>query len=166
MSASVSFMAVDLGASSGRVMDCRWDGDRFSLDEAHRFPNAGVRVGTDLYWDVLRIWTEIQNGLRKWNALHDEQETTFVIPREPRVEDKEGIRVRIFLPTKEVPFAGHPSLGTAMALQALWKQRNLPLRKVVRLALNVGQVPVTFRQEADGLLYGEMEQPDPQFSSA
>ena len=72
MSASVSFMAVDLGASSGRVMDCRWDGDRFSLDEAHRFPNAGVRVGTDLYWDVLRIWTEIQNGLRKWNALHDE----------------------------------------------------------------------------------------------
>ncbi len=72
MSASVSFMAVDLGASSGRVMDCRWDGDRFSLDEAHRFSNAGVRVGTDLYWDVLRIWTEIQNGLRKWNALHDE----------------------------------------------------------------------------------------------
>src|ERR1017187_8175493 len=63
-----------------------------------------------------------------------QQETTFVIPREPRVEDKEGIRVRIFLPTKEVPFAGHPSLGTAMALQALWKQRNLPLRKVVRLA--------------------------------
>src|ERR1022692_2273357 len=34
------------------------------------------------------------------------------------------------------------------------------------LALNVGQVPVAFRQEADGLLYGEMEQPDPQFSSA
>ena len=95
-----------------------------------------------------------------------QQETTFVFPREPRVEDKEGIRVRIFLPTKEVPFAGHPSLGTAMALQALWKERNLPLRKVVRLALNVGQVPVTFRQEADGLLYGEMEQPDPQFSSA
>lgn len=95
-----------------------------------------------------------------------QQETTFVIPREPRVEDKEGIRVRIFLPTKEVPFAGHPSLGTAMALQALWKERNLPLRKVIRLALNVGQVPVTFRQEADGLLYGEMEQPDPQFSSA
>ena len=72
MSASVSFMAVDLGASSGRVMDCRWDGDRFSLYEAHRLPNAGVRVDTDLYWDVLRIWTEIQNGLRKWNALHDE----------------------------------------------------------------------------------------------
>ena len=53
-----------------------------------------------------------------------------------------------------------------MALQALWKERKLPLRKTVRLALNVGQVPVTFRQDADGLLYGDMEQPDPQFSSA
>jgi trans-2,3-dihydro-3-hydroxyanthranilate isomerase len=96
----------------------------------------------------------------------NQQETTFVIPREPRVEDKEGIRVRIFLPTKEVPFAGHPSLGTATALQSLWRERKLPFRKTVRLALNVGQVPVKFKKEADGLRYGEMEQPDPQFSSA
>jgi rhamnulokinase len=65
MSASVSFLAVDLGASSGRVMDCAWNGERFSLQEAHRFSNAGVRIGADLYWDVLRIWTEIQNGLRR-----------------------------------------------------------------------------------------------------
>lgn len=96
----------------------------------------------------------------------NQQETSFVIPREPRVEDREGIRVRIFLPTKEVPFAGHPTLGTAMALQALWKKRKLPLRKTVRLALNVGQVPVTFTQQADGFLRGEMVQPDPQFSSS
>jgi hypothetical protein len=48
MSASVSFMAVDLGASSGRVMDCRWDGSRFSLEEIHRFPNGGVRFGSSL----------------------------------------------------------------------------------------------------------------------
>jgi rhamnulokinase len=72
MSESVSFVAVDLGASSGRVMDCRWDGQRFSLDEAHRFLNAGVRVGADLYWDVLRIWAEIQNSLRKFKSLRDE----------------------------------------------------------------------------------------------
>ncbi len=65
MSAKVSFLAVDLGASSGRVMDCLWDGARFSLDEAHRFSDGGVRMGADLYWDVLRIWTEIQNGLRR-----------------------------------------------------------------------------------------------------
>ena len=72
MSASVSFLAVDLGASSGRVMDCAWDGARFSLDEAHRFPNAGVRIGADLHWDVLRIWSEIQNGLRRCRARREE----------------------------------------------------------------------------------------------
>ena len=71
MSASVSFLAVDLGASSGRVMDCRWDGNRFSLHEVHRFPNAGVRFGSHLHWDVLRIWTEIQNGLLKYKSLEN-----------------------------------------------------------------------------------------------
>jgi rhamnulokinase len=72
MSAIVSFLAVDLGASNGRVMDCAWDGEHFSLDETHRFPNAGVRIGPDLHWDVLRIWSEIQNGLRRCRARRDE----------------------------------------------------------------------------------------------
>jgi rhamnulokinase len=69
MSVSTSFLAVDLGASSGRVMDCRWDGSRFSLHEIHRFPNAGIRFGASLHWDVLRIWSEIQNGLKQYRAL-------------------------------------------------------------------------------------------------
>jgi rhamnulokinase len=72
MSASVSFLAVDLGASSGRVMDCRWDGSRFTLDQVHRFPNGGVRLGADLHWDVLRLWAEIQSGLRKFKGLRSE----------------------------------------------------------------------------------------------
>lgn len=72
MNASVSFLAVDLGASSGRLMDCRWDGSRFSLDEVHRFPNGGVRLGADLHWDVLRLWAEIQSGLRKFKGLRGE----------------------------------------------------------------------------------------------
>lgn len=69
MSATASFIAVDLGASSGRVMDCRWDGSRFSLHEVHRFPNGGIRFGASLHWDVLRIWSEIQNGLKQFRAL-------------------------------------------------------------------------------------------------
>ncbi|MGB6688371.1 MAG: rhamnulokinase family protein [Terracidiphilus sp.] len=72
MSANLSFVAVDLGASSGRVMDCRWDGARFELQELHRFPNAGVRVGESLHWDALRIWSEIQAGLMKFRALRNE----------------------------------------------------------------------------------------------
>jgi rhamnulokinase len=68
MSATASFLAVDLGASSGRVMDCRWDGSRFSLHEVHRFPNGGIRFGAGLHWDVLRIWSEIQHGLKQFSA--------------------------------------------------------------------------------------------------
>jgi rhamnulokinase len=52
-------------------MDCQWDGDHFGLREIHRFPNAGVRFGSNLHWDVLRIWTEIQNGLLKHKSLQN-----------------------------------------------------------------------------------------------
>ncbi len=69
MSATTSFLAVDLGASNGRIMDCRWDGSRFTLHEIHRFPNGGIRFGNSLHWDVLRIWSEIQNGLKQFRAL-------------------------------------------------------------------------------------------------
>ncbi len=48
-------------------MDCSWNGSRFKLQEVHRFPNSGVRFGSNLYWDVLRIWSEIQTGLKKFN---------------------------------------------------------------------------------------------------
>ena len=68
MSTSASFLSIDLGASSGRVIECRWDGARFALDELHRFPNGGVRVGTSLHWDVLRIWSEIQSALLKFHG--------------------------------------------------------------------------------------------------
>ena len=43
----------------------RFDGERIALEELHRFPNPGVRVVDGLHWDVLRLWEEIQIGLRK-----------------------------------------------------------------------------------------------------
>lgn len=71
MSAQASFLAVDLGASSGRVMHCSWDGARFHIEELDRFASAGVRVGSSLHWDALRIWSEIQSGLLKFRAAHN-----------------------------------------------------------------------------------------------
>jgi rhamnulokinase len=62
------FVAVDLGASSGRLMVGHWDGRGFSLDELHRFPNGGVSLHGSIYWDALRIWSEIQSGLTKYRA--------------------------------------------------------------------------------------------------
>ncbi len=57
------YLGVDLGAESGRVMAGLWDGGRVRLEEVHRFPNGPVEVAGDLRWDVLRLWSEIQQGL-------------------------------------------------------------------------------------------------------
>jgi rhamnulokinase len=63
MAHSVHFVAADLGASSGRLMVGVWNGDTFSLDELHRFPNRGVPIGGSLHWDVSGMWSEIKRGL-------------------------------------------------------------------------------------------------------
>src|SRR5215471_14331294 len=70
MGSSASFISVDLGASSGRVTAAHWDGQRFSLEELHRFTNGGVRAADRLYWDVLHIWSQIQAGLSKFKGRY------------------------------------------------------------------------------------------------
>jgi rhamnulokinase len=65
MNATQNFTAIDLGASSGRVMLVRFDGECLTLDEAHRFPNGPVQVQDHLHWDVQRLFGEIKTGLRK-----------------------------------------------------------------------------------------------------
>ena len=60
---SATFLAVDLGASNGRVLAGQWDGARFTLEEIHRFPNGPVRILGSLFWDTARLWTEIQAGI-------------------------------------------------------------------------------------------------------
>jgi rhamnulokinase len=57
------FVAVDLGASNGRLLLGRWDGARFDISEVHRFANGPVSTMGHLYWDVLSIWAEIKSGL-------------------------------------------------------------------------------------------------------
>ena len=56
-------IAIDLGATSGRVMDAAFDGARLQLSELHRFPNIPVQTPQGLYWDVLRLWHEITIGI-------------------------------------------------------------------------------------------------------
>ncbi|GAA0321892.1 rhamnulokinase [Actinoallomurus spadix] len=62
--ASRSFAAVDLGASSGRVMVARVGEDELTLREARRFPNRPVRAAGTLYWDVLGLYGNVLDGLR------------------------------------------------------------------------------------------------------
>ena len=83
-------------------------------------------------------------------------ETTFIIPRDPAIEREKGVRVRIFTVTEELPFAGHPTLGTAMVLKG-----GSDTQRIV-LDLNVGQIPVQFTTR-DGLPFGQMTQREPTF---
>jgi rhamnulokinase len=59
------FLAVDLGAESGRVVAGSFDGARMGLEEVHRFPNGPVNVRGHLFWDLLRLWSDIKIGLGK-----------------------------------------------------------------------------------------------------
>jgi len=57
------YLAIDLGAESGRVMAGLWNGKTLRLEEVHRFPNGPVLLAGAMRWDVIRLWAEIQNGL-------------------------------------------------------------------------------------------------------
>ena len=65
MTRTRDFLAIDLGASSGRVVAGRWDGSKFDLSEVHRFPNEPVAQMGRLQWDALGIWSEIERGLTR-----------------------------------------------------------------------------------------------------
>jgi trans-2,3-dihydro-3-hydroxyanthranilate isomerase len=88
-------------------------------------------------------------------------ETTFIFPGDAAVERERGVRVRIFTVQEELPFAGHPTLGTAFVL------RNQPGAgkgaAEIRLDLNAGTVPVRFTAEASRPAFGEMTQKNPEF---
>jgi trans-2,3-dihydro-3-hydroxyanthranilate isomerase len=97
--------------------------------------------------------TEMQALAKEMNL----PETTFVLPRNAATESERGVRVRIFTVREELPFAGHPTLGTAFAL------RGQSGAEQVVLELNVGKVPVHFEDGAGQAAFGEMTQVDPTF---
>lgn len=106
---------------------------------------------------------EMQAIAREMNL----SETTFVVRRDRRAEQETGIRVRIFTTQEELPFAGHPTLGTAATIRRLFPE--LSNTEKVVLNLNAGQIAVNFprTQSSEGnVSFGEMEQLDPVFGSS
>lgn len=98
---------------------------------------------------------EMQAIAREMNL----SETTFVFRREDSIERQRGVRVRIFTVQEELPFAGHPTLGTAFAL------RGSAQAPEIKLDLNVGTIPVRFEDPPDQPGFGEMTQKDPEFGA-
>src|SRR5438876_3919497 len=141
-------------------------------DRTYKFVQLDVFTQTPLTGNPLAIFTDAR-GLddSEMQALAREMnlsETTFILPRDPATEAQEGKKVRIFTVAEELPFAGHPTLGTALHLYAANSASN---SKEITLDLKAGKIPVRFtansenagRDRVDGQVFGEMRQRDPEF---
>src|SRR5436309_9077571 len=110
---------------------------------------------------------EMQALAREMNL----SETTFILPRDGATEAREGKKVRIFTVEAELPFAGHPTLGTALYLYASESNQKKPAE--ITLDLRAGKIPVRFIANSenasgdrmDGQVFGEMRQRDPEFGT-
>ncbi len=124
-----------------------------------RYVIADVFTGTPLTGNQLAVFTDarnipeerMQDVAREMNF----SETVFVLP-----PDGDGhVRIRIFTPSVELPFAGHPTLGSAFVLAG-------PLQLTeIRLETGVGVVPVQVEREGARIAFGWMSQPVPRWET-
>jgi trans-2,3-dihydro-3-hydroxyanthranilate isomerase len=141
----------------------------------YEFVQLDVFTQTPLMGNPLAVFTDAR-GLddREMQAIAREMnlsETTFILPRDPATEAQEGRKVRIFTVTEELPFAGHPTLGTALHLYASEFAATSEKSAQITLDLKAGKIPVRFtansenagRNRVDGQVFGEMRQRDPEF---
>jgi trans-2,3-dihydro-3-hydroxyanthranilate isomerase len=138
--------------------------DYFVVDAFTTEPLAGNPLAVVM--NTCGLATERMQAIaREFNL----SETTFVERRPAAIEQAEGVRMRIFTPREELPFAGHPTLGTAAVLKV--HAPETVQGDTVTLALEVGPVPVRFEVGAEGSqgaagsgrLFGEMTQRNPEF---
>jgi trans-2,3-dihydro-3-hydroxyanthranilate isomerase len=139
----------------------------------YEFVQLDVFTQTALAGNPLAIFPDAR-GLNdvEMQALAREMnlsETTFIFPRDGATEAREGKKVRIFTVEVELPFAGHPTLGTALYLYA--SESTKPAE--ITLDLKAGKIPVRFTansqnadgDQVDGQVFGEMRQRDPEFGT-
>jgi trans-2,3-dihydro-3-hydroxyanthranilate isomerase len=122
---------------------------------AFRYVVADVFTDKPLAGNQLAVFTDAreipENLLQPLAREMNFSETVFVFAK----EGDGHARIRIFTPTIEIPFAGHPTLGTAFVLAA-------PLQLgEIRLETGAGVVPVRLEREGPRIVFGRMEQPIP-----
>ena len=143
---------------------------QISMSPNYEFVQLDVFTRTPLTGNPLAVFTDAR-GLSddQMQALAREMnlsETTFIFPREREIEAGKGKRVRIFTVEEELPFAGHPTLGTSLHLH----HATSPAPDKISLDLNVGKIDIEFRPDANetsnrvaGNVFAEMRQRDPEF---
>jgi trans-2,3-dihydro-3-hydroxyanthranilate isomerase len=147
-----------------------------SYERRFPFRQLDVFTATPLAGNQLAVFTDAR-GLSdaEMQALAREtnlSETTFVFPRDFATERQHGIKTRIFTTQEELPFAGHPTLGTAFALHGPDRRAGVTTGKFrvygaenrIELDLKVGKIPVEFSFQ-NAMLFGEMTQRDPEFGN-
>jgi trans-2,3-dihydro-3-hydroxyanthranilate isomerase len=122
----------------------------------YRYVVCDVFTDTPLEGNQLGVFTDARGldgeTMQRLARELNYSESTFVLP----AEQGGHARIRIFTPTTEVPFAGHPTLGTAFVLAA-------PLQlDEIRLETGNGIVPVRLERDGPRIVFGRMEQPLPQ----
>jgi trans-2,3-dihydro-3-hydroxyanthranilate isomerase len=142
------------------------------MSRTYEFIQLDVFTQTPLTGNPLAIFTDAR-GLNdeEMQALAREMnlsETTFILPKDRAAE---AHKVRIFTVSEELPFAGHPTLGTALHLYASGSAPHSKESAQITLDLKAGKIPVRFtvnsenagRDRVDGQVFGEMRQRDPEF---
>jgi len=121
----------------------------------HRYVVCDVFTDVPFAGNQLAVFTDARDiaeaDMQRLAKEMNFSETTFVLP--PEADGH--VRMRIFTPFQELPFAGHPTLGTAFVLAG-------PLQLVeIRLETGRGTVPVLLEREGARIVFGWMEQPAP-----
>jgi trans-2,3-dihydro-3-hydroxyanthranilate isomerase len=164
-------------------------------NRSYEFVQLDVFTQTPLTGNALAVFND-GRGLsdEEMQALAREMnlsETTFIFPRDAATEAREGKKVRIFTVAEELPFAGHPTLGTALYLYSTQSATDSGKPEQISLDLKVGKIDIVFREDArkavgevadlqhasrvrspdegsqrvDGRVFGEMRQRDPEFGA-
>jgi trans-2,3-dihydro-3-hydroxyanthranilate isomerase len=122
-----------------------------------RYVVTDVFTDTPLTGNQLAVFTDGRGiddeTMQKLAKEMNFSETVFVLPP----EDGGHARIRIFTPTLELPFAGHPILGSAFVLAAPMQLGE------IRLETGQGIVPVTLEREGARIIFGWMQQPIPEY---
>lgn len=155
----------------------RHEGEPTGSLRRYEFVQLDVFASRPLEGNPLAVFTDAR-GLSdaEMQALAREMmlsETTFILPRDIPSERQQGVKVRIFTVDEELPFAGHPTLGTAFTLHGTDRRarteehmiRTRSHENVIHLDLKVGKIPVTFEEGQGGHMFGEMRQRDPSFGA-
>ena len=148
-----TYLAVDLGAESGRVISGSFTDNRLQLKEIHRFSNGGIRLGEHLHWDILNLWREIKHGLSladssvrsigldTWGVdfgLLDAQDTLIGNPYHYRDKRTDGMMEKLFemIPRDEIyakTGIQFMQLNSLYQLFSMVKDKSPALRSAARL---------------------------------